>query len=108
MLNKPTTMANNQQLPLILKEKSNTVKCMAPLVFAIPRPYEDDYERDNSWFTKILKLEKKSQQLKEKLKELAYRNNLQYKRTRQLIAQAVELNKKLHEKHWPGKQRNGE
>jgi hypothetical protein len=99
-------MDNNKQLRLILKEKTSSVKCAAPLVFAIPRPFEDDYERNNAWFTKILKLEKKSQQLKEKLKELASKNSTQLLRTRDLVAQVLEMNKRIVERHWSVKQRN--
>jgi hypothetical protein len=100
-------MDNNKQLPLILKAKRGKVKCDAPLVFAIPHPYVDDYERDNEWFTKILKLEKKSQQLKQKLKEFACKNNLQYKQTQHLITRILEMNKRLVERQWVVKRRNG-
>jgi hypothetical protein len=99
-------MDNKKQLQLTLKEKSGTVKCGAPLIFAIPRPFEDDYERNNGWFSKILKLEKKSKQLKEKIRELASKNNVQYIRTKHLVAQVLEMNKRIIERHWSIKQRS--
>src|SRR5919112_786199 len=87
-------MKKNANHVLAAKDKGEIISCRPPLVFSIPRPYEDDYDRNNNWYPQILKLEKKSQQLKEKLREIADRQALNHYITTQLIQKSVELNKR--------------
>lgn len=77
------------------KDKEININYHAPLVFAIPRPYEDNYERNNGWYLQMLKLEKKTVQIKKKIQSIAVRYTVQSEITKQIIEQTKELNNRF-------------
>ncbi len=87
---------------LIDKDKEININYKAPLVFAIPRPYEDDYERNHHWYLQMLKLEKRTLQIKKKIKAIATKYAVQSQITRQIIVRTQELNNRFL-KRTPGK-----
>lgn len=88
-------MNNERNDKLTDKAKEMNINYHAPWVFAIPRPYEDDYKRNNAWYAKMLKLEKKTGQIKEKVKVIAVRNAISCEITRQMIENTITLNNKF-------------
>lgn len=88
-------MKNETNVKLTDKDKEINMNYQAPLVFAIPRPYEDDYERNNNWYLQMLKLEKKTVQIKKKIKAIATRYAAQSEITKQIIVHTQELNNRF-------------
>jgi hypothetical protein len=62
-----------------------------PGLFSIPRPYEDDYERNDAWYKKMQRLEIKIRQLKQRFNQLSERQNIRKQETKEII----QVSKKL-------------
>ncbi len=88
-------MNNNNKVNLNLKDKREIVNCQPPSVFSIPRPYEDDFERNCYWYKKMLGLEKEAKVIKDKIKAITVEHAIKTAITRQMIEKTVELNKKF-------------
>ncbi len=89
-------MNNEKNVKLTGMDKEVNINYRPPLVFAIPRPYDDDhYERNNGWYLQMLKLEKKTLKIKKKIKAIVTRNAIQSQITKHVIAQTQELNNRF-------------
>jgi hypothetical protein len=63
-------MKTFKRIQLTEENKTKAYSVRQPLLFVIPRPFEDDYGRNSFWSAQVLKLERKSQKLKEELKKM--------------------------------------
>ncbi len=88
-------MNKNNKVNLNLKDKREMLSYQPPLLFSIPRPYEDDFERNCYWYKKMLGLEKEIKVIKDKIKAITVEHAIKTALTRQMIEKTVELNKKF-------------
>ncbi len=88
-------MKNDRNVKLTDKDNTININCQPPLIFSIPSPYEDNNERNAPWFSRLLRLEKKTGQIKETIKAIAKKHAIQYEITRQMIEKTIELNNRF-------------
>ena len=75
---------NKKVEPAIASAKS-------PNIFSIPRPYEDDYERNVAWYKKMQRLETKFRELKQSLSELSERQSIRKEKTKEIVEASRQL-----------------
>ncbi len=88
-------MNNNNKVNLTLKDKLQILNCQPPLVFSIPKLYEDDSERNCYWYKKMLELEKEAKVIKDKIKAITVEHAIKTAITKQMIEKTIELNMKF-------------
>ena len=86
---------NTKNCDGISQKNGDRFNCRAPFVFSIPRMYEDDYERNDGWYLRLQKIEKKAKELKDEMLSITQRHLHRYTTTRRMIEASLERCNKL-------------
>jgi hypothetical protein len=73
------------------KVDSVIIQSKSPNIFSIPRPFEDDYERNDAWYKKMQRLEVEILKLKQNFNKLSVRQNIRKQETNEIIMTAKKL-----------------
>ena len=73
------------------KRDSEKIRLQPPNIFSIPRPYEDDYERNVAWYKKMKRIELKLRELKRNFSEISLRQRIRNEKTKEIIHVSKEL-----------------
>lgn len=78
------------QLTYTPEKQTERFKYRSPLIFSIPRMYEDDYERNDQWYFDLQKIEKQAKELRNELAEITRMHLHLYQQTKKIIAASLE------------------
>jgi hypothetical protein len=86
---------NKNRAGRMSKKGADGFNCRAPYVFSIPRMYDDDYERNDTWYIQLQKIEKRARELKDEMLSITKRHLYLYSKTKRIVEASLERCNKI-------------